>query len=59
MYSLPNIIDVIKQIMTKFAGYVYCSREKRNVYSLLVEKPEEKTRLRGHVFIWEDNIKVN
>jgi hypothetical protein len=59
MYSLPNIIEVIKQMTTKWTGYMYCRGEKRNVYRLMVEKPEEKTRLRRPIFIWEDNIKIN
>jgi hypothetical protein len=59
MYSLPIIIAVIIQMMIKCAGYVYCCGEKRNVYRLLVDKPEEKTCLRSPIFIWEDNVNVN
>jgi hypothetical protein len=59
MYSVPNIIEVIKQRMTKWTGYVYCTGERRNVYRLLVEKPEEKTGLRRSICIWVDNTKIN
>jgi len=59
MYSLQNNIEVIKQRLTKWTGYVYCIGERRNVYRLLVEKPEEKTGLKRSICIWEDNIKIN
>jgi hypothetical protein len=29
--------------MTKWTGYVECIGEKRNIYRLFVENPEEKT----------------
>jgi hypothetical protein len=59
MYSLPNIIEVIKQRLTKWTGYVYSIGEGRNVYRPLVEKPEEKIGLRRSICIWEDNITIN
>jgi len=59
MYSLPNIIEVIKRRLTKWTGYVYHTGERRNVYRLLVAKPEEKTGLRRSTCIWEDNIEIN
>jgi len=59
MYSLPNIIEVIKQRLTKWTGYVYSIGEGRNVYRLLAEKPEEKTGLRRSICIWENNTTIN
>lgn len=59
MYSLRNVIEVIKQRMTKWTGYVYCILEKRDVYRLLVENPEEEAGLRRPICQWEDNTKIN
>lgn len=55
--SLPNVIEVIKQRMTKRTGYVHCIWEKRNVYRLLVDKPEEETGLRRPICQWRIILK--
>jgi hypothetical protein len=39
-YSSPSIIRIIKSRRMKWAGHVARMREKRNVYTLLVRKPE-------------------
>jgi hypothetical protein len=57
VYSLPNVIEVIKQRMTKWTGYVYCIWEKRNVYRLLMEKPEEETGIRRPICQWRIILK--
>jgi hypothetical protein len=52
LYSSPSIIRIIKSRRMRWAGHVARVGEKRNVYRLLVGKPEgkrETTRLR-----WED-----
>jgi hypothetical protein len=38
----PNIISVIKPNRTGWAGQVVCTRNMRNVYKVLVGKPEWK-----------------
>jgi hypothetical protein len=45
LYSLPSIIRMIKSGRMKWAGYVARMWEKRNVYRLLVGKPEGKRPL--------------
>jgi hypothetical protein len=42
MYSSPSIIRIIKSRRMRFAGHVARMVEKRNVYRLLVGKPEGK-----------------
>jgi hypothetical protein len=43
----------------RWAGHVAQIREKRNVYRLLVEKPEGKTPLGRPRPRWMDNIKMD
>jgi hypothetical protein len=43
LYSSPNIIRIIKSRRMRWAGHVARMGEKRNVYRLLVRKPEVKT----------------
>jgi hypothetical protein len=38
---------------------VACIREKRNVYRILVRKPEGKRPPRRHRRRWDDNIKID
>jgi hypothetical protein len=45
LYSSPSIIKIIKSRMMKWAGHVAQMGEKRNVYRLLVGKPEGKRPL--------------
>jgi hypothetical protein len=40
LYSLPIIIRIMKSRRTRWVGHVVRMRERRNVYSLLVGKPE-------------------
>jgi hypothetical protein len=40
LYSSPSIIRIIKSRRMKWAGHVVRMGEKRNVYRLLVRKPE-------------------
>jgi hypothetical protein len=42
LYSSTSIIRIIKSRLIKWAGHVARMGEKRNVYRLLVEKPEGK-----------------
>jgi hypothetical protein len=56
--SSPNIIGMIKSRRMGWAGYVARMGEKRNVYGILVGKPEEKRPLGRSRLRWEDNIKM-
>jgi hypothetical protein len=58
LYSLPNIIRIIKPRKMRWAGYVAQMGVKRNAYRILVGKSEGKSppgRPRGR---WVDNIKI-
>jgi hypothetical protein len=59
MYSSPSIIRIIKSRRTRWAGHVARMGEKRNVYTLLVGKPEGKRPLERPRRNWIDNIKIN
>jgi hypothetical protein len=59
LYSSPSIIRIIKSRRMRWAGHVALMGEKRNVYRILVGKPEGK-RPRGRPRrTWEDNIKMD
>jgi hypothetical protein len=45
LYSSPSIIRIIKSRKMRWAGHVARMGEKRNVYRLLVGKPEGKRPL--------------
>jgi PAS domain-containing protein len=45
LYSLPNIVRVIKSRRMRWAGHVACMGEGRVVYRVLVGKPEGKRPL--------------
>jgi hypothetical protein len=59
LYSLPSIIRIIKSRRMSWAGHVAQMGEKRNVYRLLVGKPEGKRPLGRPRHRWEDNIKID
>jgi hypothetical protein len=46
LYSLPNIVRVVKSRRMRWAGHVTRMGEDRGVYRLLVGKPEGKRPLR-------------
>jgi hypothetical protein len=59
LYSSPSIIIIIKSKRMRWAGHVARMREKRNVYRLLVGKPEGKRLLGRPRRRWIDNIKMD
>jgi hypothetical protein len=59
LYSLPSIIKIIKSRRMKWAGHVARMGEKRNVYRLLVGKPEGKRPLGRPRRRLVDNIKMD
>jgi hypothetical protein len=59
LYSLPNIVWVIKSRRMRWAGHVARIGEGRGVYRILVGKPEGKSPLGGPRRRWEDDIRMN
>jgi hypothetical protein len=59
LYSSPSIIRIIKSRRMRWAGHVARMGEKRNVYRLLVGKPEGKRPLGRPRHRWLDNIKMD
>jgi hypothetical protein len=59
LYSSPDIIRQIKSRRMRWAGHVARMREGRNVYRVLVGKPEGKRPLGKPRRRWEDGIKMD
>jgi hypothetical protein len=59
LYSLPNILRVVKSRRMRWAGHVARMREERSVHRVLVGKPEEYRPLGKPICRWEDNIKMD
>jgi hypothetical protein len=58
LYSLPNIVRVVKSRRMRWAGHMAHVGEERGVYRVLVGKPEGKRPLGRPRRRWEDNIKM-
>jgi hypothetical protein len=59
LYSSPDIVRQIKSRRMRWAGHVARMGEGRNVYRVLVGKPEEKRPLRRQRHRWEDAIRMD
>jgi hypothetical protein len=59
LYSLPNIVRVVKSRRMGWAGHVARMGEERGVHRVLVGKPEGKRLLVRPRRRWEDNIKTD
>jgi hypothetical protein len=59
LYSLPNIVRVIKSRRMRWAAHVACMGEGRGVYWVLVGRPKGKRPLGRPRHRWEDNIKMD
>jgi len=59
LYSLPNIVRVVKSRRMRWAGHVAPMGEGRGVHRVLVGKPEGKRPLGRPRRKWEDNIKTD
>jgi hypothetical protein len=59
LYSSPTEIRIIKSRRMRWVGHVARMGEKRNVYRLLVGKPEGKRPLGRPRRMWIDNIKMD
>jgi hypothetical protein len=58
LYSSPDIIRQIKSWRMRWAGHVARMGEGRNVYRVLVGKPEGKRPLVRPRRRWEDGVKM-
>ena len=59
LYSLPNIVRVVKSRRMRWAGHVARMGEGRGVHRVLVGRPEGKRPLGRPRRRWEDNIKMD
>jgi len=59
LYSLPNIVWVVKSRRMRWVGYVARMGEGRGVHRVLVGKPEGKRPLGKPRCRWENNIKMD
>jgi hypothetical protein len=59
LYSLPNIVRVVKSRRMRWAGHVAHMGEGRGVYRVLVGKPEGRRPLGRPRRRWEDYIKMD
>src|SRR5215469_12756938 len=59
LYSLPNIVRMVKSRRMRWVGHVARMGEGRGVYRVLVRKPEGKRPLGRPWRRWDDNIKMD
>ena len=59
MYTSPNIVRVIKSRRMRWPGHVARMDEEREVYRVLVGKPEGKRPLVRRRRRWVDNIRMD
>jgi hypothetical protein len=59
LYSYPDIIRQVKSRRIRWAGHVARMGEERNVYKVLVGKPEGKRPLGRPRRRWEDGISMD
>jgi len=59
VYTLPNIVRVVKSRRMRWAWYVVIMGEGRGVHRVLVGKPEGKRPLGRPRRRWEDSIKMD
>jgi hypothetical protein len=59
LYSLPNTVRVVKSRRMRWTGHEARMGEDRDVYRVLVGKPEGKRPLGKPRRRWEDNIMIN
>ena len=59
LYSLPNIVRMVKSRRMRWAGHVARMGKGRGVHRVLVGKPEGKRPLGRPRRRWEDNFKMD
>jgi hypothetical protein len=60
MKNLYSIIEYLQLAsVLNWAGHVACTGEERDVYRVLVRKPEGKSQLERPRCRWENNLKID
>jgi hypothetical protein len=59
LYASPSIIREIEARRVRWVGHVARFRCVKNVYEILVGKPEDMSPLGRHRRKWEDNIRMD
>jgi hypothetical protein len=59
LYSLPSLIRINKSRRMRWVGHVAQMGDKRNMYRLLIGKPEGKGPVGRPRHPWIDNIKMD
>jgi hypothetical protein len=59
LYSLPNIIQMIKSRRMRWVGHVAHMGERKGAYRVLVGKPEGRRQLERQRLTLENNIKMD
>ena len=59
LYSLPNIVRVVKSTRMRWAGHVARMSEEKRVYRVLVGKPDGRRPLGRPRHRWVDNIRMD
>jgi hypothetical protein len=58
LYVSPNIIKMVIKSRGRWAGHVACTGQMRNVYNILVRKPEGKRPFKRPRRRWKGNIRM-
>jgi hypothetical protein len=59
LYCSPDVVQVIKLKIMRWAGHVAQMVEGRGIYRVVVGKPEGKRPLGRPKHRWEDNIEID
>jgi hypothetical protein len=59
LYSLPNIVRVVKSSRMRWAGHVARMEERRGVHRVVMGRPEGTRQLGRPRRRWGDNIKMD
>jgi len=59
LYSIPNIIRVIKSRRMRWAGHVACMEHRIGAHRVSVGRLERKRPLGSARYRWENNIKID
>jgi hypothetical protein len=59
LYSIPNLVRLIKSRRMRWAGHVAPMGDGRVVYRVLVGEPERKRTLGRPRRKWEDNVRMD
>jgi hypothetical protein len=59
LYASPNIIKATKSRRMRRIGHVAHMGQMRNVYKIVVRKPEGKRQFGKHKHRWEANIRMH